>query len=392
MAARNLQSLQQFKELFDPRSGALQFLLRSEDIFPPANEQLYTKYFPQAEFPTPIGADGTALFKGGTITRVKAPMLNPRGTWSEPSEYTKAGFEFYVDALHDLGGKLVITAQDEENYERKAQLLSNTTVAGGSNIMDYFIQSLQDLVMGGHSTYTYLSMQMLSKGQWEFDTPNYGFKIRGECGSIRNEFKIKASTLLWSDPDAPILQDLQRAVKLIRDKTGYEGVLTAKMSRTKFIEEVQKNKEILNLLRTTFILAGMQVDEHKVITIEMLNNWLAMQGGYYPLIELIEESQVIQDLPTVKMDVRGWANEMVIVSPAGAQGTTEWAVPSELAYLSRYANRNVGTLNGGLFGVLNWEKPDSYIPEKQTHLLTLGAPALATYLYWVQIDTSQVEP
>jgi hypothetical protein len=60
------------------------------------------------------------------------------------------------------------------------------------------------------------------------------------------------------------------------------------------------------------------------------------------------------------------------------QGTIEWAVPSELAYLSRYSNRNVGVLNGGFFGVLNWEKPDSYIPEKQTHLLTLGAPALAT--------------
>ena len=393
MASRNLPS-SQFEEFFDKRSGALNFLLSREELFPPPNEQLYAKYFPMAEFPVPIQPDGSALFTGGTITAIKAPMLNPRGTWSEPSEYTKGGFEAYVDALHDLGGKITITAQQEENYERKSQLLQNTSVSGAGNIIDFYIQNLQDLVKGGHSTYTYLSMQMLSKGEWEFDTPNYGFKINGKCSTIRPYFKIKASTLMWSDPDAPILEDLQRAVKLIRDKTGYEGVLTAKMSRSKFIEEVQTNNIVRKTLLQNQLLASLGMggyDPNMVLTIEMLNNWLAQQNGYYPLIELIEESQVIQDLPSVKIDVHGWAKEMVIVSPAGAQGTTEWAIPSELAYLRKYPNFNVATLFGGLFGVLTRLVTDTRIPQKQTELLTLGAPALLVFDKWVQIDTSQVE-
>jgi len=392
MSARNLPSLQELKEFFDPKSQALNFLLKSEDVFPPANAQLWNKYFKQADFATPIQPNGSAIFSGGTITRLTPPMLLPRGTWSPPSEFTKGGFEFYFDALHDLGGMKVITAMDLMNYDKKAQQLGGSTVNGGSNVIDYFIQNLQDLVTGGNSVYTYLSMQLLSKGEWEYTSPHYGFKIHGICDRVRPEFKIKASTLLWSDPDAPILADLQRAVKLIRDKTGYEGVLTAKMSRTKFIDEVQTNNEIRNLLKGMLVTGGIIFDVNKIITIEYLNQWLSQQGGYYPLIELIEEHQVIQDIPTVKKDVNGWEKQMVIVSPAGQQGTIEWAYPEELIYLAKYSNRSVGQLQGGLFGVLNWERPESHVPSFETHVYTLGAPALAVYPYWVQIDTSQVEP
>jgi len=390
MPTRNLPSLHQLKELFDTKSQALNFLLRSEDLFPPAKEQLWNKYFKQAEFATPIHANGKAIFSGGTITRLTPPMLLPRGTWSPPSEFTKGGFEFYFDALHDLGGMKVITAMDMMNYDKKLKQLAGSTVNGSTNIIDYFIQNLQDLISGGHSVYTYLSMQLLSKGEWEYKSPHYGFEIKGICDRIRPEFKIKASTLTWADPDAPILADLQRSVKLIRDKTGYDGVLTAKMSRTKFVDEVQANNEIRKLFQGTIVMGGAMFDVNKIITIEELNNWLALQGGNYPIIELIEESQVIQDIPTVKKTVKGWQEEMVIVSPAGNQGTIEWAYPEELIYLAKFNNRSVESLYGGLFGVMNWERPESHVPSYETHVYTLGAPALSTYPYWVQIDTSKV--
>ena len=384
MAQKNIY-FKAYEDLFDPRSGGFETLLN--EAIPPYNELWYKKYFPKAPEARPIDAEGKAYFKAVEIEESSEPMMLPRAPFSPPKEGSKEGFSFYLDSLWDFGFSFSITASDRLRYEKMATEMG--AKEGGEALMKRYLHNVTDLIKGANASYSNICAQILSKGEWKYQTPT-GIQALGKCKEIDPSFKITATTLPWSDPNATIIEDLQKAVELIREKTRYDGMLTAKMSLNTF-KLVQNNKAVREAVATTIVLGGTAVQSHEIVTIDKFNQYVSDNSNYLPIIELVEEKQILQDSTVFRKTVNGWQDEMVIVSPAGIQGFMEYAYTEELMVFRNLPNRNVQWIDGGLFGLMNWKSSlDNRQPIDITEILATGAPSLRVFKKWVQIDTSKV--
>lgn len=357
-----------FQELID-NTLALQY-----------NEVWWKSQFTKASLPTPLGANGSATFQAIEIIEASSPMLSPRAAWTPPKEDSTEGAEYYMDSLWDWGTSFSITAQEQAYYDR---MLKTTNVP--LIVLNKFINTLDKKLLGAHATVSHQCAQLLSNGNW-ISANQEGFKAKGICDKIPAEMRKTAGPKAWTDPTAPIYETIVKYVQEYRDKTKDERPLSLKMTKEEF-ENIQHNEWFKNNIGVMVILGGIY-NPNPVVTIEKVNEYALQQGGWFPVIELIEEKQVLQDNGyTIKKDVKGWKQGMVVMSPIGSQGDIHYADVEELSYLVQgEGDRSMAYLEGGLFGFLNWVEVGRS-PRWITELLATFAPALTLFRHTMYINS-----
>lgn len=379
--------VKEFDDLFKNGNNDLQVIIDNA-LVPRYNSMLWRRYFTKSDMPTPVNEKGVALFEQISIVGKPDTLMLPRAAWTPPAEASMEGFNSYSGSLANYGFANTITGQERDYYAKMLQ-----RVGGNETVLGTYMRSLDRLVKGGHATLTNLCFQLLSKGQYV--TPNTtGFSANGKANIPAARFKT-AGTYVWSNADADILGKMADEEKALRDATGYAGALSWKMDRTTF-NNLMNNTAIKALMKA-FVAsnAGLltTTDIPAIVgTLTTYNNWVSelMLPNISP-IEIIEETQVLQENTYYKSNVSGWETGNAVLSPVGVQGEIKYADLDELKVLSSVPDRQMAYLEGGIFGIMNWIDMGRS-PKWISEILGFFAPALSVFDVMTIVDTTTADP
>lgn len=347
------------------------------------NEAFWKRYFDRDGMPTPTDTNGVAMFRSLELTGQSAPMLKPRARWSPPDEHTKGGFSWYSGSIGDFGDSFSITPQQREAYEKMLKQFN-----GNVTILKQYITSMDDLIKGANATISNLSAQLLSKGQ--MISVNAGFTFEGKADIPTTRFKTSGAKI-WSDISSDILGKMQTEEADLRLATGFAGVLTWKMDKATF-KNLQLNTAIRSQVGSYLNYNGVLFSTNSVVTLDAYNAWVSQNAGYYSIIELVEEKQMLNDgLTPFYRTVNGWETGNAVLSPSGKQGVIKYSDVEELAQMAAIPNRQIAYMNDGLFGIMNWIHGADRTPKWITELLIAIAPALSVFKTMTIVDTTTAD-
>ena len=346
-------------------------------------EAFWKRYFEKDDMPTPTNSKGVGIFEVTEVITESAPMLDPRARWSAPAERTKGGFASYTGSIGNFGLSNSITPEEEEYYEKMLAV-----VGGDQNVLTQYVKSLDGLIKGANATFSNLSAQLLSKGQ--MISLNDGFKFKGIADIPTSRFK-NAGAKVWSDVASDILTKMQTEEDALRLATGYTGTLSWKMDKTTF-RNIQLNTAVRSQVGSYLNYNNIIFTTNSVVTLDAFNNW-AQEMGELSIIEIVDEKQMLNNgLTSSYTVVRGWEVGNAVLSPIGKQGVIKYSDVDELARLAKSPNKQVGYLDNGLMGIMNWIKnTDGRSPVKITELLVAIAPALTVFNTMTIVDTTTAD-
>lgn len=368
-----------FDEYFMSNGKETQLLANSA-LSVPFENMWWKKYWVQANSPTPINADGIGIFQAKEFMNQESGYLDPRSPFSPPAEGESKGFDYYTGSLGDFGFSTKTTSQQRLYLEK---MLSE--FKGDENVVRKFINEQFSLVRRAHKTITYLGAGLLSDGQ---------VTLKGKDGFEYSTFakvpawaRQKALGKIWSDKTALILEDMQQTEITLRNKTGYEGILSWKMDRETF-GHIQKNADAREQIGAYVNLAGQQFTTNSIVTLDKFNDWVREAGSSMSIIEIVEEVQDAGNNIINRAAIEGWKKGRAVLSPMGLQGVIEYANVQELSVMED-TDRQIAYLENGLFGIMNWKTGDRtkvYIQE----LLATFAPTLSVFNHMIIKDTLSV--
>lgn len=390
MSVKHNLSIEAFDKFFKSLGNDTQLMIDNA-IQERYSNLWYKKYFVKADLPIAINPDQTAMFTQIGMATTQATMMLPRAPYSEPKVGTKDGFEFYTGSLGNWGFAQKFEAQERQYF---AKMMEKSSIIGANVIEKAYMKKANDLIQGGYATITNLCAQLLSTGSYK-SVNTIGITLEGAAKIKPTQFK-KSGSKVWSEIDSPILTKMQDTEKALRDATGFQGVLTWKMDRETF-GYVQKNTEI-NTLVSQFIQAvntgmyGNTTPSTFTVTEQNFNRWIAESGMATGMsyIEIVEESQIIEETQRMKTVVNGWKSGSAVLSPLGIQGEIKYADVEELEWIGG-TNRQMAYLEGGLLNIMNWKNEVNRAPEWRTEILSFLAPALSVFNIMMIVDTKTAD-
>ena len=372
-----------FEDLFKENGSNLQILIDSA-LQAKYNTLWWKTMFTPADMPTPINADDKALFSQISMTESRDTMLLPRAAWQPPKPTSKDGFNSYEGVLANYGRGYSFTAQELAFFQK---MLERTN--GSQFVATAYMKKADQLIRGAHATVTNLAAQLLSKGS--YTSPNAtGHTTMGKANIPTARFTT-AGTTIWSNAAAPIIATMQAREKTLRDATGYAGALSWKMDRTTFNYFIN-NTEVKALMKL-YVASKVNLPTvtglpNMVGTIETYNAWVStLQMPDISPIEIVEESQILQENQVVKSVVSGWESKYAVLSPIGIQGEIKWADIEEYKYMAGI-NKQFAYLEGGIFAMMNWKNDSNRTPEWIAEILAFIAPTLSVFDTMIYVDTT----
>lgn len=348
-------------------------------------------FFKVDDLPTPVQTDGSYIFKQIYDVAEGSPMLTAKAEWTQAVQNDTPGIEGIQGNLYHFGRGQSISLQQMAVYNRMKK-----EGKGQELVVKKYIQKVNALVEGGHSTLNNLTAQIMSKGY--FDNKLFlddGIKIKSNQCLTTDSFK-KAGKKVWSDPTAKLYDFMLKAEKAFRvdNEAYYKGPLSWKMTRDTF-NLLLKNEELKAFIGTflTWNSGATALSVGQVPLTEVaLNSWIRSLGGIISPIQIVEEEEIIgkpgqtltENLNSYKKEVQGWEKNAVVLSPVTTNGIIKYGDVEEFKILQKTKYFNSASLEDGLFNILTYSNKQAKNIEDITELATTFAPVLSDYrAHWI---------
>ena len=263
-------------------------------------------------------------------------------------------------------------------------------------IYEQFLVDQAKLLSGLHAQINFTGFQIESTGKYiSTDTNNGGGLIGLEfdfnvpaahkrgCGG----WGVKGAKKTWSDPTANPIGDLRDMAQYAEDNFIPYGVFRMnKVTWNVFIDHPEVKRQV-----ALFITKGLVSDTNLgyiPVDKESVQRYLVSLD--IPQIEVVDDRTSVESYDpatrkTVKRNVRGFADNTVLLRPAGKIGQLQWTPPS----LDFATNDNPAFLTeGGKFAVRKFVSPKEQAMEFQADFTGLPVLDIPDYMLYLDISTA----
>ena len=313
--------------------------------------------------------DGTATFNASVKQRTLDNMLDWRAPLGEPQARDKKGLFTYQGSIPDFAAKGFV----EQAMEREARVKMFEAYFGNdAQILAAYADNIQDMVDEAHSTMSNLAAQILSKGNITY---GYGTGINGNIykAPIPAENFVKAGTVVWSDPDCKLLDQMAEIEQDYRDRTGSTLPLKWQVNRDTFYKIILTNKQVVEFITSWRTINDKPVVAGWAVTEQMFNEAFVNNEKISP-IEIVEEVQKDGSNGLV----HGWAANTAVLRPRGAAGSIKRADILDKAMVEKYGSSVINEVYSSLdiYTIVNTTLNNGRFKEWHTDLLVSAIPVL----------------
>ena len=338
------------------------------------NTAIWNQWYPTAD----AYDDGDAV-KVIEVIKTAAVMLDGRTRYSEFTQADHDGASSYSCSLPDFGKGFFYTMQDKEKIDKL-----NTLLGANGAIIDGYTDKAINLVEGAYGTLDVMALQLTSKAEIDY---TYGMGINyKQTAPVPAANKQKSGTLVWSDVDAPILDRMHEAEKYLQETLNYTGPIKWRWAK-KIMDFFLKNKQVISAVGAYLNSKGVVVQQSWGITIDQYNDWVVngSNNGYVSKIELVPDTYALEQKLSGRTQIKPWDDDMAVLSPDMADGTTRYKAPTEFTNLQGVPNHSVSVMQGGMLAFDNYISQTRY-PEWHTDMIMSAAPTMAHWNYIIYID------
>lgn len=338
---------------------------------------MFKTYFPLDDMPSSTDTEtGMSQYVIKSYKETGATNAIARAKYSELPSEDVDGMDVHTGTLQDYGKGWHMTGAHKATLDRMAKKLGNN-----DPLFKRYVIKTDKIIKGHYMLLNEMAAQKMSTGRFT----NAAYRGLSYDVPVTTVYELSASsrdvacgTKVWDDPTATIVTDIRDLVKEFRDTTGYEGVLSLKMTRDFFVNVFLKNEELKTLVTNMMQADGSIIPTGHMLTEANYNAWNMSMGGYLPSIEFIEQESLIAG-SSVITSVNGWKEGIVVLSPAGAQGVTKWAETDEYQGMEGMTNISIASLDGGLLKTMNAIKEMGRLPSYNTEVIGSYEPVLTTW-------------
>ena len=325
---------------------------------------------------------GEATFTSKMREASVADLMDMRAPLADTRTVDKKGVSYYNGRIPDFAPAGYVEKATERYYKEK----NFEQYGDAALIAQYATDEVQRMLDSANMTISYLGAKALSTGETIYDMGE-GIKSAIYKSYIPKENFYKAGAMVWSNPDALILDYMRDIEKDFRDRTGYEGAMIWEMTKDMFDAYFLNNKQIKEWVRYTNIINNIPLPDNLTLTSDMVTRAIPLHPYNISPIVIVEE----KEKDVVKGAVRGWKDGNAVLRPAGYAGYVRRATILDEEMFRRYGN-NVNTYNftpalNGLGILMNSVVVNGNFKEWHTDLFVKAIPTLDEFLYHNIVDT-----
>lgn len=336
------------------------------------------------------------------------PTADAMAPLSEVAQLDGEGWTEKTGSIYQWGKGLYETSMSK--LELQARLQELGSVDGG--LLDGYVRGVADLINTHNYTLSNLAAQTISKGG-AYDNS----KIRGFSAITVNQpsyiplanFK-KAGEKVWTDADCDIPTQMQKIESDFKEMNGISSdeqfvwqipydMLVKVFLNNKFVkDEVNRYIRVYAKDKVVIVNGDKTSVDTDIITLQQLLEYSRTDDiSKISPIMVVKESQVVQDIKTVKT-VSGWDEGKVVLRPIGENGKCGVIVHSTLADIEILGTGEINNLvqvNStkvlNFLYLLNAVSPDGMYKKYITKVMGRYAPVLNESPMHVVVDTTTAE-
>lgn len=361
-------------------ANALRIFVNDPDIIL-QKDTFWRKNFSVDPMLTTRNHDGVANFSAYERRRSVANMADMRAPLAETRARDKQGIDVYTGPIPDFAtAGYVETAMEREARER----MFEEYFGNDAELLAAYADEIQVMADEMNQTMSNLGAQLITKGSIQY---NHGLGIHGNIykAPIPVENFVKAGALVWSDPNAKILDYMAEIEQDFRDRTAYAGALKWQLPLALFRNVVLKNAQVKEYvlswrtLNEKPVVAGMSINE------EMFKEAFSEASMISP-IEIVYEGQK----DGAKGAVHGWKDGIAVLRPVGFAGELKRAGILDVTMAKKYGSSVINTVFTQLdiFTIVNTTLNNGRYKEWHTDLLLSAVPTLDEFNEHIIVDTT----
>ena len=261
-------------------------------------------------------------------------------------------------------------------------------------IYEKFVKNNFDLVNGIHAQINYTAFQIESTGKFTTSLLNnpagvqplaFNFSIPAANKKKAGGFGSKGTKNAWSSSSANPIGDLQDMVKWAEDNFIPVGVFRMNNATWTALRDHVNTVKLVAIKVTGGGIDSANLANYPVTDSEIMRY---LEGLGLPPIEVVDDLSAVQvydpeKRQMVKKYLRGFADDTVVLRPAGSIGSYQWSYPTpDFAT----ATDPMFMLDGGMIGLSKFVSPK----EKKMEFVAecTGIPVLEAPDYMILLDTA----
>ncbi|MDE6152308.1 MAG: major capsid protein [Prevotella sp.] len=379
-----------YARLFSPKQvdrKLLMTIVNDEEIMGTNNSWYLTQGSVDPSF-TPVDSTGLATFTVMERKLKNAPLADLRAPLGDAVQMDKEGLGFYSATIPDfITQKFVETAMSREDKEKRFAMFGNDT-----EIMKQWITEVTTLRNSMDATMTWMTAQLMTTGKINYDGIGQGIYAPVHKANIPERNFRKAGAVVWTDPSAKIISEMQAIEGDYRTLWGWSGAMKWQMTKKFFLNVFIKNAEVLDKVNEFRTLNDLVSVTFNNINTNVFNNaWENVRSAYgLSPIELVEEKELNKTADKEEI-IQGWADNIVVLRPTGdAVRFMRKQIMDETyaKYLNEAVTRSFVPINNGLGTLVNTTVPNGMYKEWQTVIMFSAVPALVEFTKHVIVDTA----
>lgn len=385
-----------YARLFSPKQldrRLLATIINDEELIGVNNSWYLTQGSVDSSY-TPVDSEGYATFTVRERKLKAAPMASLRAPLADTTQMDNGGVSFYSATIPDfITPKIVETAMSREDKEKRFAQYGNDT-----EIMRQWISDASDLRASMDATMNWMTAKLMTTGKIVYgkvgDVRIDGIFTPVHKADIPTANFRKAGSVVWTDPNAKIITEMQTIEGDYRDKWGFDGAMKWQMTKKFFLNVFIKNKEVIDKVNEYRTLLKLFTVSFNNINADLFNEtWEDIRRAYgLSRIEIVEEKEFIKNAVTGETtSVNGWADNIVVLRPDGdaVKFMRKQVLDETYAkYLNNSVERNFSPINNGLGTLVNTTVPNGMYKEWQTVVMFSAVPALVEFTKHVIVDTA----
>ena len=365
----------------------LQTFLDNRDIFF-TNYGWYLTQGRIAPNPTPTNVDGVATFTVKARALEAAPMMDLRAPLGDSNQMDGKGIEWYSATIPDfIAPGFVETAAERDYKARQFEEFGND-----ADIVAQWAQKVQTQIDSGDATMNFMTATLMSKGSIDYTGIGRGISAPLHKASIPAENFKGAGAKAWADETIKLLSWMKTEEAKYREKRGgYGGGLVWQMTRKTYYDVFLKNAEVEELVKNYRYLNRLAYTDGMPVTSSEFNVAFGDYEGVSPIVIVTEKERNMTH--TSDTFVKGWADSIVVLRPAGDAVEFEHTNILDERMIQKYGAKAITTVfgrtNNGLGLLVNTTTDNGRFQEWHTDLMMSAVPALINFPNHVIYDITK---
>lgn len=378
-----------YAKLWDSKEGKLitTTILQDPNLIH-ANHGFWRTKFNVSGSIIPTTPKGNATFRQEMTQVESGGMMDMRAPLGDSIPQEKGNLAYYTGTIPDFIAKgFVETAMERDQREKLFDQFEDAEL-----IKAYVTEWLQPALDQANQTLSNMAAQAISTGQvlWNYE---HGIRSALYKANIPTENFLKAGAVVWSNTtDCKLLDQVRKIYHDVREHLGIDIKMQLEITRTQWINNWLKNKQVLDEIRYYYSLNNQLMPPTFEANTEMAMKAINASpfGDDLPQIVIVEEAQFDSYAGST---VHGWNDNIAVLRPVGKAGNVLRTNILDEEIYKKYGNKLIdrtfaGALNG-LALVMHSVINNGNLKEWHSDLMMSAIPVLDKFLYHFIIDTTQ---